>query len=156
HPVARADEVDEELRTFRLLGEDVLVFRDCDGRPVAFKDLCIHRGSKLSLGERTPQGGVRCAYHGWAYDGEGRCVEIPSLPLDASTPAKAGAITYPAEEAYDVVWIALEEPLAPVPRFPNGEWDDAAWRGILLDVQLWDSSAGRILENFCAQSHLPF
>jgi phenylpropionate dioxygenase-like ring-hydroxylating dioxygenase large terminal subunit len=156
YPIARSEDVVEELRTFPLLGEDVLVFRDGDGRPVAFRDLCIHRGSKLSLGERTPDGNVRCAYHGWEYDCEGRCVRIPSLPLDASIPGKARAITYSAEEAYGAVWVALEEPVAPVPPFPNDEWDDPAWRGFLICVQDWESSAGRILENFCDMSHLPW
>jgi phenylpropionate dioxygenase-like ring-hydroxylating dioxygenase large terminal subunit len=156
HPIARSEDVLEELRTFPLLGEDVLVFRNGDGRPVAFKDLCIHRGSRLSLGERTPDGGVRCAYHGWEYDGEGRCVAIPSLPLDAAIPAKARAFTYAAEEAYGAVWVALEEPVAGVPAFPNGEWNNPEWRGFLIDIQQWQSSAGRIVENFCDQSHVPW
>jgi phenylpropionate dioxygenase-like ring-hydroxylating dioxygenase large terminal subunit len=134
----------------------VLVFRDPERRPVAFRDLCIHRGSRLSLGERTPEGNVRCAYHGWEYDCAGRCVRIPSLPLDASIPAKARAFTYPAREAYGAVWVALEEPVADVPRFPNDEQDDPAWRSFLIGVQQWSSSAGRIVENFCDQSHLPW
>jgi phenylpropionate dioxygenase-like ring-hydroxylating dioxygenase large terminal subunit len=156
HPIAPSEEVGDELRTFPLLGEDVLVFRNASGNPVAFRDLCIHRGSRLSLGERTPEGTVRCGYHGWEYDPDGRCVRIPSLPIDAPIPAKARAFTYAAKEAYDVVWVALEEPVDDVPRFPNDEWDDPDWRGFLIGVQDWASSAGRILENFCDMSHLPW
>src|SRR5262249_46346968 len=50
HPIARSEEVTEELNVFQLLGEDVLVYRNSQGQPVAFKDLCIHRGTRLSLG----------------------------------------------------------------------------------------------------------
>jgi phenylpropionate dioxygenase-like ring-hydroxylating dioxygenase large terminal subunit len=94
HPVARSSDVGGRLSTFRLMAEDVVLYRNAEGRAVAFKDLCIHRGSRLSLGEVTPEGNIRCAYHGWEYAWDGRCVRIPSLPLDAPIPAKARAITY--------------------------------------------------------------
>jgi phenylpropionate dioxygenase-like ring-hydroxylating dioxygenase large terminal subunit len=118
--------------------------------------VCIHRGSRLSLGERTADGNVRCPYHGWEYAPDGRCVRIPSLPASAPIPAKACATTFAAGEAYGAVWVALEEPVAPIPPFPNGEWDEPGWRGFLVAVQQWRSSAGRILENFCDMSHLPW
>jgi phenylpropionate dioxygenase-like ring-hydroxylating dioxygenase large terminal subunit len=156
HPVARSSEVGERLSTFRLMDEEVVLYRGSDGRAVAFKDLCIHRGSRLSLGEVTPDGNLRCAYHGWEYAPDGACVRIPSLPLDAPIPAKARAITYPTEERYDTVWVALEDPVAGVPPFPNDEWGDPAWRGFLMEAQEWNAAAGRILENFCDRSHVPW
>jgi phenylpropionate dioxygenase-like ring-hydroxylating dioxygenase large terminal subunit len=155
HPVATSGEVTGEPRAFQLLGEEVVVYRDGRG-PVAFKDLCIHRGTRLSLGEVTEEGNIRCAYHGWEYDRTGRCVRIPSLPVGAGIPRKARAFAFPAREAYDVVWVALAEPVAGVPAFPNGEWDDPGWRGMLAFVPTWSSSAGRVLENFCDWAHLPW
>src|SRR6478735_7815704 len=83
HPIATAAEVTREPKVFPLLGEDVLVFRTSDG-PVAFRDLCIHRGTRLSLGDVTAEGNIRCPYHGWEYDATGACVRIPSLPEGAS------------------------------------------------------------------------
>jgi len=156
HPIARSDEVTEELNTFPLLGEDILVFRNAKGQAVAFRDLCIHRGTRLSLGEITSEGNVRCAYHGWEYDESGLCVRIPSLPAGGSIPRKARVFAYRVAEAYDVVWVAMEEPLTGVPQFPNGEWDNPEWRVFLAFVQTWGSSAGRILENFCDWAHLPW
>jgi phenylpropionate dioxygenase-like ring-hydroxylating dioxygenase large terminal subunit len=155
HPVARSAEVTGEPRAFELLGEEVVVYRD-DRGPVAFKDLCIHRGTRLSLGEVTEAGNIRCPYHGWEYDRTGRCVRIPSLPEGASIPRKARAFAFQAREAYEVVWVALADPVAGVPAFPSGEWDDPGWRGILAFVQTWSSSAGRVLENFCDWAHLPW
>lgn len=155
HPIATSAEVTREPKVFRLLGEDVLVYRTSDG-PVAFRDLCIHRGTRLSLGDVTAEGNIRCPYHGWEYDATGACVRIPSLPEGASIPRKARAFAYHAREAYDVVWVAIGDPVADVPRFPNGQWDDPDWRGFLAFVQTWNGSAGRVLENFCDWAHLPW
>jgi phenylpropionate dioxygenase-like ring-hydroxylating dioxygenase large terminal subunit len=155
HPIAPSADVTREPKVFPLLGEDVLVFRT-DAGPVAFKDLCIHRGTRLSLGDVTAEGNIRCPYHGWEYDASGACVRIPSLPEGASIPRKARAFAYHAREAYGVVWVALADPVAGVPAFPRGEWDDPGWRGFLGFVQTWSASAGRVLENFCDWAHLPW
>lgn len=155
HPIARSEEVTEEPRRFMLLEEPVVAFRDGEG-VVAFKDLCIHRGTALSLGERTAHGTIMCAYHGWEYDRTGKCVRIPSRPEGSTIPSSARAIAYAAAEAYDVVWVAMNEPVAPIPPFPNNEYDDPNWRGYLAFVQTWRSSAGRMIENFCDWSHLPW
>jgi phenylpropionate dioxygenase-like ring-hydroxylating dioxygenase large terminal subunit len=155
HPVARAEDVTDQPKAFELLGEEIVLYSDAQG-PVAFKDLCIHRGTRLSLGEVTRDGNIRCAYHGWEYNRTGKCVRIPSLPEGASIPRKAQAFAFHAKEAYDVVWVAVRDPVADVPRFPNDEWDNPEWRGILSFVQTWSSSAGRVLENFCDWAHLPW
>jgi phenylpropionate dioxygenase-like ring-hydroxylating dioxygenase large terminal subunit len=155
HPLARSEEVTAEPNAFQLLGEDVVAFRNAHG-PVAFKDLCIHRGTRLSLGEVTEEGNIRCPYHGWEYNAEGTCVRIPSLPAGASIPRKARAFAYQVRERYDVIWVALADPVAEIPRFPNDEWDDPDWRGFLSFHQTWNASAGRVLENFCDWAHLPW
>lgn len=76
HPVARSSEVGERLTTRRLMNEDVVLYRNAEGRAVAFKALCIHRGSRLSLGEVTPEGNLRCAYHGWEYALDGAAAHL--------------------------------------------------------------------------------
>jgi phenylpropionate dioxygenase-like ring-hydroxylating dioxygenase large terminal subunit len=137
-----------------LLGEKIGAFRT-DAGVSAFKDLCIHRGTALSLGWVT-DGRITCAYHGWEYDHTGACTHIPSLPPDSSIPRKARAIAYQAQERYGLVWVALDEPVAPVPDFPKGEWDDPSFRGFLSSTYVWQSSAGRSVENFMDVSHFPF
>jgi phenylpropionate dioxygenase-like ring-hydroxylating dioxygenase large terminal subunit len=155
HPIARIEEVDRQPRQFQLLGESVVLFRDDQG-PVAFKDVCIHRGTALSLGTVTAGGMLKCPYHGWEYDRTGACTKIPSRPDGAPIPSRARAVRYHAADAYNVVWVALDEPVAPIPAFPDDQWLDDDWRCTLGFVQTWNSSAGRILENFTDWAHLPF
>jgi phenylpropionate dioxygenase-like ring-hydroxylating dioxygenase large terminal subunit len=154
HPIARSEDVVEQPRQFTLLDEKICAFRTDDGVS-AFKDLCIHRGTALSLGWVT-DGRITCAYHGWEYDRTGRCTKIPSLPPGSSIPRKARAIAYRAHERYGLVWVALDEPAAPIPGFPGGEWDDASYHGFLSSTYVWNSSAGRTVENFMDVSHFPF
>jgi phenylpropionate dioxygenase-like ring-hydroxylating dioxygenase large terminal subunit len=155
YPLAKAEDVTREPKVLHLLGEDFVAFRNDDG-PVVLKDLCIHRGTRLSLGDVTSEGNIRCPYHGWEYNARGECVRIPSLPDGASIPRKARAFAYPVREYYDVVWTALGDPVAEVPSFPHDEWDDPGWRGFLAFQQTWMASAGRVLENFCDWAHLPW
>src|SRR4051812_553631 len=97
HPIATVDEVHTDRPTrFTLLGENLVAFKTDDGVSV-MKDLCIHRGSALSLG-KIIDGTLECVYHGWRYDGTGRCVRIPALAPDAPIPGKAKALTYPVRE----------------------------------------------------------
>src|SRR5688572_21813014 len=63
----------------RLLGEDLVLFRDSDGQPGLLGIHCSHRGADLSYG-RLEDGGLRCIYHGWLYDVSGRCLEQPGEP----------------------------------------------------------------------------
>jgi phenylpropionate dioxygenase-like ring-hydroxylating dioxygenase large terminal subunit len=119
HPIAHSDDVTEQPTRFELLGEKICAFRT-DAGVSAFKDLCIHRGTALSLGWVT-DGRITCAYHGWQYDAAGKCVKIPSLPEGSTIPRKARAIAYRAEERYGLVWVAMDEPIAPIPAFPHDD-----------------------------------
>src|SRR5438034_3021226 len=89
HPIAPSEDVTEQPKRFELLSENICAFRTNEAVS-AFKDLCIHRGTALSLGWVT-DGHITCAYHGWEYDSTGACVKIPSLPAGSSIPAKARA-----------------------------------------------------------------
>ena len=108
----------EELTPVRLLGRDVVLWRDPSGIH-AWEDLCIHRGAKLSLGQ-VRNGCVVCPYHHWTYDASGKCVFIPSHP-DQPPPLKARANVFHAQEKYDIIWVALDTPSHEVPSFPEGE-----------------------------------
>jgi phenylpropionate dioxygenase-like ring-hydroxylating dioxygenase large terminal subunit len=154
HPIATADQVDGKPRRFTLLGEDLVVFRSDRGVSV-FLDLCIHRGVALSLGF-IDDGILRCGYHGWAYNDEGVCVDIPSLPSGSPIPAKARAVVYRAMERYGLVWVALGEPSGDIAPFPDGEWDDPGYRTIVSNRYQWKTSAGRAVENFMDISHFPY
>ena len=153
HPVAFAEAVGEKPLAVRLLDERIAVCR-LGGRAVAFHDLCIHRGTPISLGWVEGEH-VVCAYHGWAYDAGGKCVRIPSVPPGHPIPKKACLTRYPTQERYGLVWVCLDEkPRAPIPEFPMLEAPDVRW--VYRDRRIWNCSAARAIENFLDLGHLPW
>jgi phenylpropionate dioxygenase-like ring-hydroxylating dioxygenase large terminal subunit len=152
HPIARSRDVTDRPRRYMLLGEPLVAFRTSDGLGV-LKDLCIHRGAQLSMGW-VKDDLITCPYHGFQYDVTGRCRRIPSIPADRGVPKKVNAIGYPSQEAYGLIWVALADPVAPIPPWP--EWDDPEWRITEPWGYSWKASAGRIKENFLDIAHFPF
>ena len=84
-PFAVARELSDENPTkfVRLLGEDLVLFRDKSGNVGLLGDHCAHRGASLLYG-RVEERGISCAYHGWLYDTQGNCLETPLSPLTVS------------------------------------------------------------------------
>ncbi len=154
HPLCMSEDVVEQPRPFTLLDQQVVAFRDAQG-VAAFEDLCIHRGTALSLGEIS-DGRLTCAYHGWQYDRTGACVHIPALPPGGSIPRKARAVVYRAEERYGMVWLAMDEPVAPIPDWPHVSDPDPEFESFLTGRWVWNSSAGRVIENGMDFSHFNF
>jgi phthalate 4,5-dioxygenase oxygenase subunit len=93
----------------KVMGEDLLAFRDTSGRVGLVEPACSHRGANLFFG-RNEDCGLRCAYHGWKFDVEGHCVEIPTMERDDGLRARAGIVAYPTEERGDFVWAYLGPP----------------------------------------------
>lgn len=149
YPVAMSDEVGDKPFGTMLLGERIAIAR-LAGIPVVFKDLCIHRGSPLSLGWIDGDT-LTCVYHGWKYNGSGDCVRIPQRPPDAAIPKKAHVPTYPCVEQYGVIWSSLGNPPDDVGEM--SEWDEPSCRTIFLPPFIWEASAGRMMENFLDAGH---
>jgi phenylpropionate dioxygenase-like ring-hydroxylating dioxygenase large terminal subunit len=153
HPVAR--ERDLALgrpAAVHLLGEDVVLWRPNADDVLAWQDLCVHRGTRLSLG-RVEGETLECPYHGWTYDASGHCVRIPAHP-EQPPPAKAIVKTYRATVQHGLVWVSLGDPQASPPAFP--EWHDSTYRKILCGPYTVDASGPRIVENFLDVGHFPF
>ena len=136
----------------RLLGEDIVIWKAGE-QVLAWKDLCVHRGTRLSLGRIEDGARLQCPYHGWTYDAGGACVKIPAHPEQAP-PAKAHTITYHARVAYDMVWVCLGEPAYDIA--PFDEWDDASYRKILCGPYEFRATGPRMVENFLDVAHFPF
>lgn len=152
HVVAQTSEVSEgQVMRVRLLGEDVILWRVRD-RVMAWKDLCIHRGARLSLG-KVQGDTLQCAYHGWSYDMDGRCVRIPAHP-EQVPPTKARTIQFHVTERYGWVWVCLGQPARDVPVFE--EWDDPGFQKVLCGPYHAKASGPRIIENFLDVGHFPF
>jgi phenylpropionate dioxygenase-like ring-hydroxylating dioxygenase large terminal subunit len=132
------------------MGEDII---PRTGRVQVWQDLCIHRGSRLSLGE-VRSSRLKCPYHGWEYNTEGQCVHIPAHP-EQTPPTKAHVKTYLAGEKYGLIWVSLGNPEKDIPPFP--EEPDPAYRKVLAGpFGPVKASAPRIIENFLDVAHFPF
>lgn len=154
HPVAADADVGAEPLGVTLLDEPLVLFRGGDGKARAFSDLCPHRGAKLSMGA-VRDGNLMCPYHGFQYDGGGRCVYIPSQPKEHQRiPSRLKLNAYPTEERYGLLWVALEEPVAPIPDWP--EFDDPSFHAFMGFRRTWDTSAARFIENAMDISHFPW
>ena len=108
-PVALSRELPEPDCTpirVQAMGECLVAFRDTQGRVGLIEPACAHRGADLFFG-RNEQGGLRCIYHGWKYDADGKCVEMPNVPPDAAYHGKISITAYPTREAGEMIWAYL-------------------------------------------------
>jgi phenylpropionate dioxygenase-like ring-hydroxylating dioxygenase large terminal subunit len=103
----------------QLLGEKLMAFRDSAGRVGLLDHRCPHRGASLFYG-RNEAGGLRCAYHGWKFDIDGRCLEIPSEGRDCPLLAKITARSYPCREANGIIWTYMGP--GELPPLPTMGW----------------------------------
>src|SRR6185436_16732601 len=145
HPVAYGADVGAAPRASMLLGEALALWRDSSGAAHDFRDLCIHRGTALSLG--CVEGDeIVCAYHGWRYGVDGRCTAIPQLDDPTRVPAKARVAAYRCQERYGVIFVALDEPRWPIPDLP--ELEETGWKTVFCGPYTWNAEASRQIENF--------
>ena len=152
--LCRLDEVGPRPQTHKLLSEHWVTWTDTAGTIRVFKDRCPHRLAPLSLG--TCEGdGVRCAYHGWRFDAEGNCVEIPALGVGASLPPRA-QLEGPSEVVVDhgMVFIAIDDPLGDPPSIDAAK--DASFQVGDLPVIRARANAGLLADNFLDVAHFPF
>lgn len=116
HPVALSEEIaepDSPPIRVKIMGEDLLLFRDSQGKTGLIEPFCAHRGADLFFG-RNEDCGIRCIYHGWKYDVHGNCIDMPNVPKDAAYHGKIKIKAYPTREFADMVWAYMgptdEEP----------------------------------------------
>lgn len=156
YPVALCSEltINTAIRT-QVLGVKLAVFRDAQGNPRVVSDICVHRGASLGKGQ-VKDGNIICPYHGWAYDGAGKCVQIPSLMwTDEAIPGRAKVDSYPVQEKYGIIFAFLgylpeaERP----PIWDVEEYTDPAWRACDINVFEVNYHYERSVENGLDPSH---
>jgi vanillate O-demethylase monooxygenase subunit len=153
HPVAWSADVGDRPVGSRLLDEPLALWRDTSGAVRAVRDLCIHRGTALSLGW-VDGDEIVCPYHGWHYAAGGACTLIPQLEDPTRIPAKARIDAFACREAYGLVWVALDEPRFELPAIP--EIDTDGWRVVRCGPYAWSCDASRQVENFTDFGHFPW
>jgi phenylpropionate dioxygenase-like ring-hydroxylating dioxygenase large terminal subunit len=135
----------------RLVQREIVLWRSSAGIH-AWEDLCIHRGTRLSLG-KVRNDCLVCPYHSWEYDASGQCVRIPAQTTQAP-PLRARANVFHVREKYGLIWVCLGTPRGEVPAFDAG--DDDAYRKVLAGPYLFRANGPRVIENFLDVAHLPF
>ncbi|MEQ8345000.1 MAG: Rieske 2Fe-2S domain-containing protein [Sneathiellaceae bacterium] len=116
HPVGLCEDATARPRMVKALGEELVLFRDGQGRPGLLHPRCAHRGASLYYG-KTESRGIRCCYHGWLFDVTGACLEQPCEPELGVNRGSIRQPWYPVEERYGLVWAYMgpwdRKPLLP-------------------------------------------
>jgi phenylpropionate dioxygenase-like ring-hydroxylating dioxygenase large terminal subunit len=123
-PAVLSEEVEGDgapLRV-RLLGEDLIAFRDTSGKVGLLAHTCPHRGASLFFG-RNEETGLRCVYHGWKFSVDGSCIDMPNEPVESDFREKVRAVAYPTRERNGVVWAYLGPADSVLPELPSLEWN---------------------------------
>ena len=112
----------------RILGEDLVAFRDSEGHAGLFVQACPHRGASLFFG-RNEDAGLRCVYHGWKFDVTGACVDMPSEPAESNFKTKVRTQAYPTHESGGIVWAYMGPPekMTPFRDFIRGNLRPEQW-----------------------------
>jgi 5,5'-dehydrodivanillate O-demethylase len=154
HPVAVAGELTDEkpIKAVRILGEDLVVFRDGKGEYGLVAEHCPHRSASLAYG-RVDEEGIRCPYHGWKFDRQGRCLEQPAEPPESTFKERVRQRAYPLKKLAGLLYAYLGP--APAPLLPR--WDVLARedgrRWTVIDSML-DCNWLQPMENSVDPAHL--
>ena len=138
----------------KLLGERLVAFRDSAGQPGLLGEQCPHRTASLFFG-RNEAGGLRCVYHGWKFDVEGACLEMPSEPRGGEFRHQVRAKAYPCIERGGIVWTYMG-PADCKPEFPDLEWVSVAPQNRYVSRHVQECNWLQALEGGFDSSHLGF
>ncbi len=130
-PAAMSKEITRDGEPVRLLilGEKLIAFRDSDGRVGIMDHRCPHRCASLFLG-RNEESGIRCVYHGWKFDVDGNCVDMPNVPKHQDFKDKVHAKAYKTAERNGLIWVFMGDQSA-IPPLPMIE------ANMIEDSEIW-------------------
>ena len=130
HPIAGSAEMRENpTKGVRILGEDLVLYKDRSGVLGLIQESCPHRRVNLLYGIPEQQG-IRCPYHGWLFDESGRCLEMPAEAPDSTFKDRVTARTYPVQELGGLIFAYLGP--KPAPLLPR--WDLLVWENVVRDI----------------------
>lgn len=135
----------------KLLSERLIAFRDSEGRLGLIDEFCAHRGVSLWFG-RNEECGLRCPYHGWKFDVDGQCVDVPSEPVESGYASKIKLKSYPLIERGGVLWTYMGPPEDRPPE-PEFEFALVPQRQSYVSKRLQESNWLQAMEGGLDTSH---
>lgn len=152
YPVIPIAALSDGPKPFELLGQNIVLWLDAEGKPAAVRDRCCHRTAKLSLG-KVVEGNICCPYHGWTFNSAGTCIRVPQIKNGSISPSyKVDA--YQCVERYGYAWVCLGEPLKDIPDI--SEAVDPEYRLIHEFYERWNCAGLRVMENELDMAHPTF
>jgi 5,5'-dehydrodivanillate O-demethylase oxygenase subunit len=154
HPVAAVGELTEEkpIKAVKILGEELVVYRDKQARHGLVGEHCPHRLASLAYG-RVDHEGIRCPYHGWKFDSSGKCLEQPAEPASSTFKDRIKQVAYPLEMLGGLIFAYLgPEPKPLLPRWDVLVWENGK-RWIVKD-SIIDCNWLQPMENSVDPAHL--
>src|SRR3954468_18573891 len=138
----------------KCLGERMVAFRDTQGKLGLVDEFCAHRGVSLYFG-RNEDSGIRCPYHGWKYDVNGQCVEVPSEPAESGFCKKIKLKAYPLCERGSVIWVYMG-PADQQPPLPEWEFATVKAEQCYMSKRMQESNWLQAMEGGIDSSHVSF
>ena len=138
----------------KLLGEELVAWRNTDGSVGVMQNACPHRGASMFFG-RNEENGLRCVYHGWKFDVEGTCTDMPNEPAESNFKHKIKATAYPAEEHGGVIWLYMG-PLDKKPVLPRPEWSLVPANQRIVSHYIQENNWVQGIEGGIDSSHVSF
>lgn len=162
YAVALASELKGTSMRVMLHGQPLVLWRDAAGKTSAAADRCPHKGASMA-GNCVENGQLRCGYHGWRFDADGTCRNIPGNREGMAIPLRSHLHIYPCQEAHGFIWLWWHQQSdldwSTVPALPDVQnipaQGDPAWRCMEGDA-VWSAHWVRILEGFLDLTHVPF
>jgi len=142
---------DSDPRRVTLLCEDYVLFRDSNGDMACLRDRCCHRGASLALG-RVEDCGVRCIFHGWQFDKNGKILDLPNS-TDERLKERYRQPAFPTNEAGGMVWVYLG-PKEEQPPFPNYHWLDYPEEQYFIQPVVFRANYTQVIDGGADSTHL--
>ena len=147
HPVLLSEELPEPdcpPKRTKILGEELIAFRDTNGEVGLVDNYCPHRRASLFFG-RNEECGLRCVYHGWKFDINGDCIDMPSEPVESNFKDKVKITAYPTNEGAGMIW-AYMGPKELQPGMPQLEYLDVPEGQFVSTKVMYESNFVQVIE----------
>jgi len=153
-----ADQLTEAPLQTKMLGCNLVLFRDDAGTPRCLSDICVHRAASLAVGE-CKNGNIMCPQHGWEFNGDGKCTLIPAGTKTPTEPPKRARVpAYPVQEKYGLLFVFIGDLTgAEIPAIPDimPEYDSGDWHADVIP-RAKDISYMRMHENYNDPCHVHY